>query len=273
MEEKFKVGDKVRIVFAHKDYQWYYKVGETCTILSLDSPSGESLFCRFETSRRVSHEWYVRRSDVELIKQEEDPLLPKLEGYGEWIKHDGSDECPIDKNLFCEIAHESGHVKHGSEFPAKDLYWNVIKYYCVKDEVSTPEPKPITMEGTYFYRQDMNGDRPKVGAKPVRILCVDHIDPLQPVIFANERGHVTTATAIGRYFSDGAESEYDFIESEYDLIETEPLRKMTKFINKYGNVAKTDVCENGSYIFQNKVEFTFIGDRLHEVRLINEFKD
>ena len=127
----------------------------------------------------------------------------------------------------------------------------------------TAEPKPITMEGTYFYRQDMNGDRPKVGTKPVRILCVDHINPLQPIILTNDKGYINTATTIGRYLNDGGESEYD-------LIETEPLRKMTKFINKYGNVAKTDGCEKGSYVFQNKVEFTFIGDRLHDVKLVNE---
>ena len=262
MEEQFKVGDKVRIKSVHHDYQWYYKLDEICTILDLESPSGESLFCRFETSRFNSHECYVRRSDVKLITSE-NLKPPKLEGYGEWIKHDGSNKCPVDEDLICEIAHKSGHVKRGGEVPAGNWGWEVIEYYCVKDEVSTPEPKPITMEGTYFYRKDMDGDRPKVGAKPVRILCVDLNGPHQPVIMADDKGALESATIMGKYFSDGAESEYD-------LIETEPLRKRTKFINRYGNTEPIVNHEKDSYVLQNKVEFTFIGDRLHDVRLVND---
>ncbi len=260
MERNFKVGDKVRIKSVHQNYQRYYKEGEICTILNLESPSGKSLFCRFETSRRTSHEWYVRRSDVELITSE-NIKLPKLEGYGEWIKHDGSNECPIDDGPFA--FNKGSGILYSYGVKASKYVWHAIEYYCVKDEVSTPEPKLITMEGTYFCRQDMNGDRPKVGAKPVRILCVDHFDPLQPVIFADERGAIESTTAFGLYHPHGAESEYD-------LIETEPLRKTTKFINKYRNVAKTDGCEKSFYVFQNKVEFTFIGDRLHDVQLVNE---
>lgn len=128
---------------------------------------------------------------------------------------------------------------------------------------SPAEPKLITMDGIYYKRIDMIDGQPKPDAKPVRVLCVDRKHEFNPVIYITECGMLHSVKNHGRDFIEG-------LDSPHDLIEYKPLRKMTKLINKHGNVAKPDGYERDSYIFQNKVEYTFDGDKLVDVKLVNE---